>query len=57
MNDYINKNSYNKIAKQWCEIRNKLPLNKCVMDFVTEIKPNGKILDIGCGTGYPIQNI
>ncbi len=56
MNDYyMNKKSYNKISKQWNEIRNKLPLNKCIIDFETKIKAKGKILDIGCGTGYPIS--
>lgn len=49
-----NKESYNKIADQWNESRNALPLNPCVMDFVARIKPAGNVLDIGCGTGYPI---
>ena len=48
----INRNSYNKIAKQWAEERKKL--NKLVIEFASKIKPYGKILDIGCGTGYPI---
>ncbi len=50
----INKESYNKIAKQWKEYRHKPPLNKCIVDFSQKIKPNGKVLDIGCGTGYLI---
>jgi 2-polyprenyl-3-methyl-5-hydroxy-6-metoxy-1,4-benzoquinol methylase len=50
----INKESYNKIAEKWAEIRSKHHLNTLVKDFSLKIKPNGKILDIGCGTGYPI---
>ncbi|MDR0474628.1 MAG: class I SAM-dependent methyltransferase [Treponema sp.] len=50
----INKESYNKIAEAWAEIRLKHQLNTLVKDFSLKIKPNGKILDIGCGTGYPI---
>ena len=49
-----NADSYNKIITQWSENRNKSLLNKCVVDFAAKIKPNGKVLDIGCGTGYPI---
>jgi len=49
----INRNSYNKIAKQWAEEEKKL--NKLVIEFASKIKPYGKILDIGCGTGYPIS--
>lgn len=51
----LNKESYNKIIEQWYEARNKSSLNKCVIDFALKIQPNGKILDIGCGTGYPIS--
>jgi cyclopropane fatty-acyl-phospholipid synthase-like methyltransferase len=31
-----------------------MPLNRCVADFIPKIKANGSVLDIGCGTGYPI---
>ena len=51
---YINQESYNKIAEKWAEERDKSFPGKLVMDFSSKIKPNGKILDIGCGTGYPI---
>ena len=50
----INKESYNKIAKQWNKYRHTSSLNKCIVDFSQKIKPTGKILDIGCGSGYPI---
>jgi len=49
-----NKKSYNLIADKWHEYRMKQPLNKCVIDFAARVRPQGKILDIGCGTGWPI---
>ncbi|MEN2416009.1 class I SAM-dependent DNA methyltransferase [Flavobacterium mesophilum] len=53
-NSSLNKNSYNKIADRWKEIRNNSALNKPILDFLEKVKPNGNILDIGCGTGLPI---
>jgi predicted TPR repeat methyltransferase len=50
----INKESYNKIAEQWANSRNESSPSKLVEYFSLKIKQNGKILDIGCGTGYPI---
>ena len=48
-----NKNSYNKIASQWNEDRNKTKLHKYVLEFESHLKRNAYVLDLGCGTGYP----
>ena len=50
----INKESTIKSQTMEREYRHKPPLNKCIVDFSQKINPNGKVLDIGCGTGYPI---
>lgn len=50
----MNKESYNKIVLHWAKARNNAIVNKPIIDFAAKIKPNGKILDIGCGTGKPI---
>ena len=50
----INKISYNKITEKWVDSKSKSSLGKFIMDFSLKMKPKGKILDIGCGTGYPI---
>jgi cyclopropane fatty-acyl-phospholipid synthase-like methyltransferase len=50
----INKTSYNKIAYEWAASRDQSFLSKLVATFSSRIKPGGKVLDIGCGTGYPI---
>lgn len=49
-----NKNSYNKIADQWTKNRSQSFLSELVIEFASRVKRGGKILDIGCGTGYPI---
>jgi 2-polyprenyl-3-methyl-5-hydroxy-6-metoxy-1,4-benzoquinol methylase len=49
-----NKNSYNKIAMKWNEYREKTNVEKIIIEFVSKIKPKGTVLDIGCGTGFPI---
>jgi cyclopropane fatty-acyl-phospholipid synthase-like methyltransferase len=50
----INKESYNKIADRWAASRDQSFLSKLVATFSSRIKPGGTVLDIGCGTGYPI---
>jgi len=51
-----NKSSYNKIANQWAENRDVSALSKLVVDFASKIKTNGTVLDIGCGSGFPITS-
>ncbi|MEN2402474.1 class I SAM-dependent methyltransferase [Flavobacterium sp. MC2016-06] len=50
----MNKDSYNKIIENWIKARNNAIVNKPILDFAARIKPEGNILDIGCGTGLPI---
>ena len=49
-----NSDSYNRIVEQWHEYRSKTAPDSCVIDFASRIKPGGKILDVGCGTGVPL---
>lgn len=48
------KDSYNKICKKWSEFRKNTSINQCIVDFANNLSPNSRVLDIGCGTGYPI---
>lgn len=50
----LNKQSYNKIINSWTTARNTAIVNSPIVDLVQKIKPKGKILDIGCGTGVPL---
>lgn len=50
----MNKNAYNRITGNWAKARNNAIVNKPIIDFADKIHLNGKILDIGCGTGLPI---
>jgi 2-polyprenyl-3-methyl-5-hydroxy-6-metoxy-1,4-benzoquinol methylase len=49
-----NRTSYNRIAKQWTEIRKNSFVSQLVVDFADKVIPNGHILDIGCGSGLPL---
>ena len=50
----MNRDSYNKIARQWAKVRDKSFVSKLVVDFANKLSPNASVLDIGCGTGYPL---
>lgn len=53
--DYV-RDSYNAVCEKWDEWRNKTAINKCVADFSLLLKNGARVLDIGCGTGYPIDS-
>lgn len=48
-------NPYNLIAGQWAAIRNQMAVSQLVNDFTGLLPAGALILDVGCGTGYPIS--
>ena len=50
-----NIRSYNAIAEKWERNRRERGLDPCIEALAEMIPPCGNILDIGCGTGYPID--
>ena len=51
----LNTSSYNKIADRWDEIRKTKPIDPCIVAFADRLPVNAGILDVGCGSGYPID--
>lgn len=49
----LNKESYNTIAEQWAACRDTSFVSELVRELASTIPEGGKILDIGCGTGFP----
>lgn len=55
MNETNVYKSYNKISNWYDEHRSRDLFEKPYLDIVIDnIKPNGKVLDLGCGMGEPI---
>ena len=50
-----NVRSYDRIAEQWEQDRRKRGLDPCITELAEMIPSSGSVLDIGCGTGYPID--
>jgi 2-polyprenyl-3-methyl-5-hydroxy-6-metoxy-1,4-benzoquinol methylase len=51
----INIESYNAIVDDWASIRNGKEVNQCIKDFCKLLPSKASILDVGCGTGKPID--
>ena len=49
-----NRASYNNVVLKWSSYRCKT-INKCIREFCDLLPPNAHVLDIGCGTGCPID--
>lgn len=49
-----NARAYDAISDDWQRSRSATPANACIVDFVRLLRRNGHVLDVGCGTGYPI---
>jgi len=51
-----NTHSYNLIATQWKKFRDQSTINQCIVDLFPLLPHHAKVLDVGCGTGYPIAS-
>ena len=52
-NRYLCSKAYNLIYDDWAKYRK--PINTCVQNFCRYIPKGGRVLDVGCGNGYPIS--
>ena len=50
-----NISSYNKIADWWDETRRAKPIDPCIVMLADKLPVNASVLDIGCGSGSPID--
>lgn len=50
-----NAESYDRIAEEWASYRKDSPVNLCVREAFSSLPKGSSILDIGCGTGHPID--
>lgn len=55
MKKNINQSSYQQIADAWYDFRKQSNTNQIIVDVIPLLKVNGSVLDVGCGTGYPIS--
>ena len=51
----INRDSYNQIVVEWSAFRDRCPVNSCVRELCEQLPIKSRVLDVGCGTGDPID--
>ncbi len=51
----LNAAAYDEIAEIWHSYRKDTPVNKCVEEFCALLPHGARVLDAGCGTGYPVS--
>lgn len=51
-----NIDSYNLIVSQWKQFRDQSTINQCIVDMFSLLPKKASVLDVGCGTGYPIAH-
>lgn len=47
--------SYDKIAEIWHKFRKNCVVNNCVTEFCNFLPKGADVLDVGCGTGFPVS--
>ena len=47
--------SYNRICDLWENFRRHAGMNPCVVRWASGLPRGASVLDVGCGTGYPID--
>lgn len=52
----LNAQAYDHIVREWAAFRSGCRVNACIQAFCTLLPAGARILDIGCGTGYPIDD-
>ena len=55
MNGNLVREGYNKVVERYSSQRDKFKGNKYLEEFTKLLKPDSKVLDIGCGSGIPID--
>ncbi|MDP2671933.1 MAG: class I SAM-dependent methyltransferase [Candidatus Daviesbacteria bacterium] len=55
MNNDLVKQGYNKVAKNYSSERDQFKKNKYLEQLVKLLKPGAIVLDIGCGSGVPVD--
>ena len=46
---------YDNICEQWHDFRKNCTLNSCIAEFIGLLEDGCAVLDVGCGTGYPVS--